>query len=208
MFEKMPVFDIILLSSEIDSESTLRFSQKIRNLSRYKGVPIIIMSKESRDADGSVADQFITKPVQTGALFTLFNHYLSKEDLLDENRQYFPKIAFINTVSLAARDGFEMASFDEELYVDILREFIALYSDSAQKMNSVLVKDDLQELKQVCLDVKGVAANIGALRLSSITAQIHAAISKGKAKDLMALMNQYQPELERVKKEIQAYLKK
>ncbi len=207
MFEKMPVFDIILLSSEIDSESTLRFSQKIRNLSRYKGVPIIIMSKESQDADGSVADQFITKPMQAGALFTLFNHYLSKEDLLDENRQYFPKIAFINTVSLAARDGFEMASFDEELYVDILREFIALYSDSAQKMNSVLVKDDLQELKQVCLDVKGVAANIGAFRLSSITAQIHAAISKGKAKDLMALMNQYQPELERVKVEIQAYLK-
>ncbi|MGB5964759.1 MAG: response regulator [Sulfurimonadaceae bacterium] len=208
MFAKMPVFDIILLSGEIDSESTLRFSQKIRNLSRYKGVPIIVMSKERRDDESSAADQLTSKPVQASTLFTLFNHYLSKNDLAGENRQYFPTRAFINTVSLAARDGFEMASFDEELYADILREFIALYSDSAQKMNSVLVKDDLQELKQICLDVKGVAANIGALRLSSITAQIHAAISKGKAKDLMALMNQYQPELERVKAEIQAYLKK
>ncbi len=117
-------------------------------------------------------------------------------------------MAFINTVSLAARDGFEMASFDEELYADILREFMSLYGDSSQRMNGVLVKDDLQTLKQICLDVKGVAANIGALRLSSVTAQIHAAISKGKVKDLMALMNQYQPELERVKKEIEAYLKK
>ncbi len=208
MFEKMPVFDIILLSSEINSESTLSFSQKIRSLSRYKGVPIVIMSKEALNTDSSGADQLITKPVQSGALFTLFNHYLSKEELTEESKQYFPAMGFINTVSLAARDGFEMASFDEELYSDILREFITLYGDSSQRMNGVLVKDDLQSLKQICLDVKGVAANIGALRLSSVTAQIHAAISKGNPKDLMALMNQYQPELERVKKEIQAYLKK
>ncbi len=208
MFEKMPVFDIILLSSEIDSESTLRFSQKIRNLSRYKGVPIIIMSNDSRDAVGSGADQYITKPVQAGALFSLFNHYLSIDDNFDDNRHCFPKAAFINTVSLAARDGFEMASYDEVLYADILQEFIDLYSDSAHAMNRALVKDDLQQLKQICLDVKGVAANIGALRLSSITAQIHASISKGKVKDLMALMNQYQPELERVKAEIDGYLRK
>ncbi len=207
MFEKMPLFDIILLSSEIDSENALRFSQKIRNLSRYKGVPIIIMSKEGQQSDTTAADQSISSPVQAGALFTLFNHYLSKEGALEESRHYFPEMAFINTVSLAARDGFEMASFDEELYAEILREFMTLYSDSSKRMNGALVKDDLQTLKQICLDVKGVAANIGALRLSSITAQIHAAISKGKVKDLMALMNQYLPELERVKKEIQAYLK-
>ncbi len=208
MFEKMPVFDIILLAGEIEREGSLSFSQKIRSLGRYKGVPIVIMSNDNQHSDGSAADQFISKPVQAGALFTIFNHYLSKDGLLEENRHYFPKSAFINTVSLAARDGFEMASFDEELYTDILREFVTLYGDSSQRMNGVLVKDDLEELKQICLDVKGVTANIGALRLSSITAQIHAAISKGKAKDLMALMNQYQPELERVKKEIQAYLKK
>jgi len=208
MFEKMPVFDIILLAGEIEREGSLSFSQKIRSLGRYKGVPIIIMSNEGQSDDGSAADQYISKPVHAGALFTLFNHYLSKDGLLEENRHYFPESAFINTVSLAARDGFEMASFDEELYTDILREFMTLYADSSQRMNSVLVKDDLEELKQICLDVKGVSANIGALRLSSITAQIHAAISKGKVKDLMALMNQYQPELERVKKEIEAYLKK
>ncbi len=208
MFEKMPVFDIILLSSEIDSESTLRFSQKIHHLSRYKGVPIIVMSSNSRDTVSPGADQYLTKPIQAGALFSLFNHYLSKDNAFEENRHYFPKAALINTVSLAARDGFEMASFDEELYAEILQEFMDLYSDSAHAMNRALVKDDLQQLQQICLDVTGVAANIGALRLSSITSQIHAAISKGKVKDLMALMNRYQPELERVKAEINVYLKK
>ncbi len=209
MFEKMRVFDIILISVEIDRETTLRLSQKIRSLSRYKGVPIVIMSTGKRDDGRSGIDQYISKPVQATELYSLFNHYLSKESSIpEESMQFTPKAAFINSVSLAARDGFEMASFDEELYIEILKEFIVLYSDSAKKMNSILVKDDLDGLKQICLDVKGVAANIGAFRLSSITARIHAAISKGKAKDLMALMNQYQPELERVKKEIQAYLKK
>ena len=209
MFQKMRVFDIILIGVEIDRETTLRLSQKIRSLSRYKGVPIVIMSKDKRDDDSAGIDQYISKPVQAAELYSLFNHYLSKESTLaEDNVQFMPKAAFINTVSLAARDGFEMASFDEELYIEILKEFIALYSDSAKKMNSILVQDELEDLKQICLDVKGVAANIGAFRLSSITAQIHASISKGKVKDLMALMNQYQPELERVKKEIQAYLKK
>ena len=209
MFEKMRVFDIVLIGIEIDRDTALRLSQKIRNLSRYKGVPIVIMSKAKRDDDSAGVDQFISQPVQAAELYSLFNHYLSKESSLpDESLQFTPKTAFINTVSLAARDGYEMASFDEELYIEILKEFAVLYSDSANKMNSILVKDDLDGLKKICLDVKGVAANIGAFRLSSITAQIHAVISKGKAKDLMALMNQYQPELERVKKEIQAYLKK
>ncbi len=207
MFSKMPVFDIILLSDEIDRKDTQRFSQKIRNLNRYKGVPIIVMSKEGVADESSAADQVTSNPIQPSTLLTLFNYYLSKDDLLGDKKQYFPSRAFFNTVSLAARDGFEMASFDEELYLDILREFATLYSESSIKMNGMLVKDDLQALRQLCLDVKGVAANIGALKLSSITAKIHATISKGKAKDLMALMNQYQPELERVKKEIQSYLR-
>jgi len=209
MFEKMPVFDLILISVEIDRETSLHLSQKIRSFGRYKGIPIIIMSKEKIDDDGLGMDQYINKPVQIKELNTFFNHYLSKGRALpEESERYRPKAAYINTVSLAARDGFEMASSDEELYSDILREFITLYSDSSQQMNSVLVKDDLQELKQLCLDIKGVTANIGALRLASITTQIHAAISKGKSKYLMSLMNQYQPELERLKKVIQAYFKK
>ena len=208
MFEKMPVFDLILISVEIDRETSLYLSQKIRSFGRYKGVPIIIMSKDKVADAGLGTDQYISKPVQATELNTFFNHYLSKESALaQESERYRPKAAFINTVSLAARDGFEMASSDEELYSEILREFITLYSDSSQRMNSVLVKDDLQELKQLCLDIKGVTANIGALRLASITTQIHAAISKGKSNYLISLMNQYQPELERVKKEIQAYLK-
>ncbi len=209
MFDKLPAFDLILLSAKIDCATSVHLSQKIRRLGRYKGVPIISMSQDQKEGDVETIDQYLVTPVQASALFTLFNHYLTKEDdLPDELIPTIPSVALINTVSLAARDGFEMASSDEGLYGDILQEFIALYGDSSHQMNSVLVKDDLQSLKQICLDVKGVAANIGALRLSSITAQIHSAISKGNPKDLMALMNQYQPELEKVKGEIEGYLKK
>jgi len=208
MFDKLPLFDLILLSSAIDAETVVHLSQKIRRLSRYKGVPIVSMSQSDMADEMGEIDQHLSTPVQVSALFTLFNHYLTKAEILsDETQTTVPTIALINTVSLAARDGFEMASSDEELYFDILKEFIEQYGESSHKMSAVLVKDDLQTLKQICLDVKGVAANIGAIRLSSITAQIHSTISKGNPKDLMALMNQYQQELEKVKVEIQSYLK-
>lgn len=208
IIEKLSTLDFILLSCQVDVESRVRLSQKIRRISRYKGVPIILMGEKGTNADLFGIDETLERPVQAGALYRVMSHYLNKKDITSKERsETIPDIAFINTASLAARDGYEMASYDEALYLDILREFLELYGDSATKMNSVLVKDDLAALKQICLDVKGVAANIGAFKLSSITAQIHAAISKGKAKDLMALMQQYQPELERVKDEVKSYLK-
>jgi DNA-binding response OmpR family regulator/signal transduction histidine kinase/HPt (histidine-containing phosphotransfer) domain-containing protein len=208
MLEKLPTFDFILLDSGIDSESSMHLSQKIRRMNRYKGVPIVLMGEEAVRSQVSVIDERVKKPVQAELLYTLLNHYLTSEiSLAIEDERNIPDHAFINTVSLAARDGFEMASFDEELYTDILTEFMELYGNSAAKMNHALVKDDLQAIKQLCLDVKGVAGNIGAYRLSVIMAQIHAAISNDKLNDLIGLMNQYQPELEHVKKEILAYTK-
>ena len=208
MLEKLSTFDFILLDAGIDSGSSVHLSQKVRRVNRYKGVPIVLMGEENVNPHVSVIDETVKKPVQAELLFTLLNHYLTNEiSLSKEDYANIPNIAFINTVSLAARDGFEMASFDEELYIDILTEFMELYGDSAVKMNQALVKDDLQTIKQLCLDVKGVSGNIGAYRLSIIMAQIHAAISNDKLNDLIGLMNQYQPELEHVKQEILAYTK-
>ena len=209
LLERLPLFDLILISDEIDAQHQLHLSQKIRNLRRYKGVPIIVMSASGQGSEDHGVDQFINKPVQVSQLLQLFTHYLTSETTLDlSDEKYRPKAVFINTVALSARNGYEMASFDETLYREILEEFLILYGDSSEKMNSILVRDDLEELKQLCLDIKGVAANIGAYQLASITSQAHAAIAKGKVRDLMALINQYQPELARVKSEIEGYLAK
>ncbi|MBU1641938.1 hypothetical protein KKE54_01145 [bacterium] len=208
MLEKMSTFDFILIDGGIDSESNVHLSQKIRGMNRYKGIPIILMGEEVVTSHVSVIDERVKKPVQAELIYTLLNHYLTTEiSLTIEDETNIPNLLFINTVSLAARDGFEMASFDEELYIDILTKFMELYGNSAAKMNRALVKDDLQTIKQLCLDVKGVSGNIGAYRLSTIMAKIHAAISNDKLNDLIGLMNQYQPELEHVKKEILTYTK-
>ena len=208
MLEKMPTFDLILIDEALDAEANISLTQKIRNIRRYKGIPVIVMVKTTPVEVATGVDQYLKKPLDGSKLNMLFRHYLGSdknESVLQE--QMRPKAAYINTIALAARNGYEMASYDEALYNDILEEFIELYGDSAEKMNAALVKDDLHGLQKISLDVKGVSANIGALRLSSIASQIHAAITKAKAKDLMALMNQYQPELEHVKKEIAFYLK-
>jgi len=207
MLEKMPIFDLILIGEELNDEANISLTQKIRSMRRYKGVPIIIMAKMTPVEVAPGVDQYLKKPLDGSNLNMLFRHYLGTDQSESTSQEQMrPKAAYINTVALAARNGYEMASYDETLYNSILEEFIQMYGNSAQKMNEVLVKDDLSGLQKMCLDVKGVSANIGALRLSSIAAQIHAAITKGKAKDLMVLMNQYQPELENVKKEIEAYL--
>jgi len=209
LLEKLPLFDLIMIADEINTKHQVHLSQKIRNLRRYRGVPIIVMSPSGTGSEARDVDQYIAKPVQIGQLVQMFGHYLTKETMLDlSDEKYRPKASYINTVTLSARNGYEMASYDAGLYRDILQEFVTLYGDSSEVMNSILVRDDLEELKQLCLDIKGVSANIGAYRLASITAQAHAAIAKGKVKDLMALVNQYQPELERVKSEIEGYLAK
>ncbi len=207
MLEKMPTFDLVLIGEELNDEAKISLTEKVRAMRRYKGVPIIVMAKMTPVEVAPGVDQYLKKPIDGSNLNIFFRHYLGTDQsasVLQEKVR--PKAGYINSVSLAARNGYEMASYDEVLYSDILKEFMKMYGDSAQKMNAALVKDDLSGVQKMCLDIKGVSANIGALRLSSIAAQIHAAITKGKAKDLMLLVNQYQPELEDVKKEIEAYL--
>jgi len=207
MLEKMPTFDLVLIGEELNDEAKISLTEKVRAMRRYKGVPIIVMAKMTPVEVAPGVDQYLKKPIDGSNLNIFFRHYLGTDQsasVLQEKMR--PKAGYINSVSLAARNGYEMASYDEVLYSDILKEFMKMYGDSAQKMNAALVKDDLSGVQKMCLDIKGVSANIGALRLSSIAAQIHAAITKGKAKDLMLLVNQYQPELEDVKKEIEAYL--
>jgi CheY-like chemotaxis protein/HPt (histidine-containing phosphotransfer) domain-containing protein len=208
MLDKPGTFDLILLAAEVDGEEKLPLSRRIRHLNRYKGVPIIIMGVENKKVEVPGTDEVLTRPVAAGALYALFNHYLCVDEALFEKESVtLSQIAFINTVSLAARDGLEMASYDETLYKEILKEFMELYSDSDTQMNNVLVKDDLEALKELCLDIKGVAANIGAYNLADIAAKIHAAISNGMERHLMGLIQSYQPELEKVRDEIAAYLK-
>ncbi len=207
MLEKMPTFDLVLIGEELNDEAKISLTEKIRAMRRYKAVPVIVMAKVTPVEVAPGVDQYLKKPIDGSNLNIFFRHYLGTEQsasVLEEKMR--PKAGYINSVSLAARNGYEMASYDEVLYSDILKEFMKMYGDSAQKMNAALVKDDLSGVQKMCLDIKGVSANIGALRLSSIAAQIHAAITKGKAKDLMLLVNQYQPELKNVKKEIEAYL--
>ncbi len=207
MLEKMPTFDLVLIGEELNDEAKISLTEKIRAVRRYKAVPVIVMAKVTPVEVAPGVDQYLKKPIDGSNLNIFFRHYLGTDQsasVLEEKMR--PKAGYINSVSLAARNGYEMASYDEVLYSDILKEFMKMYGDSAQKMNAALVKDDLSGVQKMCLDIKGVSANIGALRLSSIAAQIHAAITKGKAKDLMLLVNQYQPELKNVKKEIEAYL--
>ncbi len=208
MLENLPTFEFILLAAGIDNEESLTLSRRIRHMNRYKGVPIIIMGSTLKEADTSAVDEHLSTPVQAEMLYTYLDNYLSVDDQDPEaHDRNVTDTPFINTVTLAARDGYEMASFDEELYKEILREFMQMYKDSDIKMNQFLVKDELEDLRQLCLDVKGVAANIGAQNLANIAAKIHASISNEMPRNLMELIHRYQPELKRVTAEVDGYLK-
>ena len=66
--------------------------------------------------------------------------------------------------------------------------------------------DDLEGAKKLCLDIKGVSDNIGAVGLAEVAAQLHEALSKGEEKELVRLTESFDEKLQAVLKEMRRYL--
>ena len=91
-------------------------------------------------------------------------------------------------------------------YREILEEFLEIYGDSGRKSREYLTLHRLEELRQLNLDVMGLAGTIGAKDLYHAAAMIHRVFSYNKLPLLPHYVRQYEREMERVGISIRKFL--
>ena len=213
ILDKGERFDLVLMDINMPVMDGYEATRHIRMNPDYEDLPVVSLTglglpEEIKKMYAIGMSAHLIKPLQVGALYTVFKQHLKfnksavKSEKKSDIRNYFK-----NGTVLSAKDGLDRASGDMDLYLEIIREFVNLYGDAGDRLNTMVAKDALDDAKKLCLDIRGVAANIGAYQLSETAQQMQETIQLHNGKDALSLMVLFKKQLSELLDELDRLLK-
>ncbi len=204
-------FDIIFMDINMPVMDGYAASINIRENPLYDNIPIVALSAltssdEVEKMFASGMNGYMSKPLEKEKLYTVFSLYI-------ENTKQFTEAALESeTDRPASLDGLNVnlgikkSSSSEIFYKEILIEFKDAYGDTDVLIEKLLNDFRYEQLRILCMDLKGLSGTIGAKKLNSIITQILQKISFKQYDFIPELVQQYTLELKTVNKSINEYL--
>ncbi|MDF1883661.1 response regulator [Sulfurimonas sp. SAG-AH-194-C21] len=206
-----PTFDIIFMDINMPVMDGYTASIKIREKKEYDNIPIIALSALTSSDEiakmfASGMNGYMAKPLEKEKLYTVFSIYIQhihqkkRENLTAEETQ---------TIELAGLNiaiGISKSSSSEVFYKEILSEFRDAYGDTNKVFNKHLQDYRYEQLRILCIDIKGLTGSIGAEKLHLIVTDMLKKLSLKKYDYLPELVIQYTKELELINVSIDKYL--
>ncbi|WP_428737301.1 response regulator [Sulfurimonas sp.] len=203
-------FMLILMDAHMPIMDGFEATRQIRANNTYNHIVVVALSGDTaaddiRKMNEAGMAEHLEKPLKMDALYDIFYAYSSENDKRDENEP--DTIIVVSTKELDGEKGLDICGGDEVFYHEILSEFLQTYSDSDETLISMLEAGQLQEADRLLLDIVGVSANIGAIRLNETATTIKDSLSDSEEKSYLTLMQQYQHHLKRLLQDIKEYLR-
>jgi CheY-like chemotaxis protein/signal transduction histidine kinase len=203
-------FDIVFMDINMPIMDGYSATIKIRNDAKYDKLPVVALSAltsipEIDKMFSCGMNGFLAKPLKKEQLFTVFTLFISKKS---KDRRATKR----ETNNIVSLDGLNVAlgiyhsSSNEIFYKEILLEFRDAYG-SSDKIFEKLVNDfRYEQLKMLCLDVKGLSGSIGAEDMHHLTIEILQKLIYKKYDIIPSFIDIYSKELSRLNNSIDKYL--
>jgi hypothetical protein len=153
----------------------------------------------------SGVNAFLSKPLNIGKLYTAMSMFI-----LDMPNKYKEAdTAVINKHILPGLDiaiGIKHSNRSEALYMEILREFVEAYGSSDEVFATLVSEHRYEQLKMLCLDMKGLSGTIGARDMNQKIEEVQKMLLYNKHDLLPDYVYFYQKELEKLLQSIELYL--
>jgi two-component system sensor histidine kinase/response regulator len=164
-------YDLILMDANMPVMDGYEATERIKSNPKFAKIPVVALSGSTmpEDIDKMLEhgmDDHMAKPIQISAMYEIFEKYLERSKKMEEERQEAAAHKRSGKELYIYEDGLKRAGGDEALVAELLLEFRSLYSHSVSAFEAMMAKRQYAAVKQLSLDIKGVAANIGAYRLS------------------------------------------
>jgi len=204
-------FDCVLMDLQMPVMDGFEATKHIRSKPKHKALPVIAMTANAMSGDKEKCldagmNDHVSKPIDTKQLFTALNRWIkpgkrkakiSKKP--KEDKQKAPKVdAFPNLPGIDKDRGLEILGGNESLYRSLLLKLYEDFSDSAQRIKSLLDKNDEENAEILAHTVKGVGANLGALQLSKLAADLENAFRTKSTGDYEEMLEAFEKELDLV----------
>ncbi len=201
-------FLLVLMDAHMPNIDGFEATRRIRANSDYDHILVVALSGDTAADDikkmtEAGMSEHLEKPLRMDALYDIFYAYSSETDELNEEDM----ISVVSTRELDGEKGLEICGGDEKFYHEILSEFLTTYHDSDQKLLEMVETNKMEEAAQLLLDIIGVSANIGALKLNNVAKYIKDCLSDSEEKSCLTLLQQYQHHLKALIEDIKEYQK-
>ena len=213
-------YDLILMDLQMPNLDGYGATKKIRKNPAFASIPIIALSANAMKGTREKVKKFgmndyITKPIDIKELLTILNKWVrpGKEELLEDNKNH--ENFDLNGIrrgftSIDIDDGLSRVLGDLTLYFNILNKFLKTNQNTMAEIETTIDQKNIETALGLIHTLKGVAGNIGAVKVSESAKKLEAAL-KSEVFDITAiriLINETRSSLNRVLEEIKNAIEK
>lgn len=202
-------FLMILMDAHMPRIDGFEATRTIRENPKYDHIVVVALSGDTatddiqKMKDAGMSEQ-LAKPLRMESLYKMIYAYTGEK--MGKETQMDASIKSARIKNLDVDKGLETCGGDENIYREILAEFMADYGDSSHRLGELLRASNIQAADAYLLDIIGVAVNIGASSVAVVSSNMKQALGDGHEKSYFSLFDQYKVQLDRLLEDIRAYL--
>ena len=203
-------FDVVLMDMQMPNMDGLEATRRIRKIAALGGLPIIAMTANAMFGDRERCleagmNDYISKPIHAETMYAAIARWTGRDGgalLAEAEKQPVSQlIPVLDTGKAIANMG------SEDIYLIVLEKFISNQGKAAQTIADALAANDSKAAARLVHTLKGLAATIGAGKLSELVHQMEQAIHSADSLLCGQLLATVEAEFVRVIAEVDVYLK-
>jgi len=200
-------FDLVLMDINMPVMDGYAATQMIRSKKAFDTLPIVAFTALALDSEKqkiflSGMNAFLTKPLKIGELYTVFKLFVTN---ISEGKKVKRSIIVEQTEALDIQAGIRYSDNNQAFYVEILKEFMDAYGQSSELFTKLVREHRYEQIKMLCLDMKGLTGAIGATDMHKLINEIHQHIVYNKQELLPNYIGTYQKESQKLNNSIKHY---
>ena len=201
-------FDFVLMDINMPIMDGYAATQMIRSGGEFDTLPIIAFTALALDSEkqkifNSGMNAFITKPLRIGELYAVFKMFIA--DMSEGKKVQYRKI-IEQTDVLDIQSGIKYSNNNQALYMEILKEFRDAYGQSNELFVKWVLEHRYDQIKMLCLDMKGLTGTIGAKDMHELISEIHQRVIYNQQIFLPSYIDTYQKEFRKLNESIEHYI--
>jgi CheY-like chemotaxis protein len=203
--------DLVLMDINMPVMDGYTATRVIRAEHEFDGLPVIaftalVLDSEIEKMFNSGVNAFLSKPLNIGKLYTAMSMYML--DMPNKYKEIDTDAVNVHTLpGLDTAVGIKHSNRSEALYMEILREFVEAYGSSNTVFATLVSEHRYEQLKMLCLDMKGLSGTIGAGDMNQKIDEVQKLLLYNKHDALEEYVFLYKKELEKLIQSIEIYLK-